>query len=193
MPGALTFMLCILSPLVIGVENLDGTQTARVVEVFLSLIGIILLMTVFSPDIDRDIRDILSSKKEPMHLSHLLRILCAFFLLTAVGILFLWWMKRGDCQFQYFKMFFVFMANSVFLGSLGTFFFSLTNQPVVGYMVPILFFLLNFGSGSKYMGKFYLFSMQYGSFTEKYYLMAGGIVLLYLAVIWRDILWKKLI
>ena len=124
---------------------------------------------------------------------HTLRILCAAFVLAAVGLLFLCWMKIGACQFSFFKMFFCFLANSVFLGGIGAFVFSLSNQPVLGYMASILYFLLNFGSGKKYMGNFFLFSMQYGSFTEKYYLLIGGLVLLLLAVVWRDLIWKRLI
>ncbi|SHO53264.1 hypothetical protein [Anaerocolumna xylanovorans] len=186
-PALLVFILCLLSPVAIGLENLNVQQTAKVIEVFLSLTGIIFLMTVFSPDIDRDIRDIVASKKEPMLLNHLLRILCALFFLSAVGLLFLLWMIRGGCQFPFGKMFFCFLANSVFLGGLGAFFFSLSNQPVLGYMASILYFLLNFGAGKKYMGNLFLFSMQYGSFQEKYYLMAGGIAFLLLAIIWRDV------
>lgn len=193
LPALLALLLCLLSPLVIGLENLDTVQTAKVIEVFLSLTGIIALMTVFSPDIDKDIRDIIASKRESMVLHHFLRILCAVFLLIAVGLLFLLWMRRGGCQFPFARMFFGFMANSLFLGGLGVLLFSLSNQPVLGYMVSILFYLLNFGSGKKYMGDFFLFSMQYNSFTEKYYLMAGGAALLAMAIIWRDIAWKKLI
>lgn len=192
-PLLLVLSLCLFSPLFVGMENLDEIQTARVVEVFLSLIGIILLMTIFSPDIDRDIRDIISSRKESMLSCHLLRIFSAVIPLLVIGFLLLLWMKSGDCQFDFLPMYFTFMANTLFLGGLGVFFFSLTNQPVLGIMASILFFLLSFGTGRKYMGKFFLFSLQYGSFTEKYYLMAGGIILLLLAVIWRDILWKKLI
>lgn len=193
MPVVLVAVLCLLSPFAMGLENLDAAQTAKVIEVFLSLTGVILLMTVFSPDIDRDIRDIIASKKESMAAIHLLRILGAVFFLAAVGILFLFWMKSGECQFSFYKMFFCFMANSIFLGGMGAFFFSLSNQPVLGYMASILYFLLNFGSGKKYMGNFFLFSMQYGSFTEKYYLMTGGLVLLLLSVVWRDMMWKRLI
>lgn len=192
-PSALVLVLCLLSPFLIGLENLDGAQAAKVIEVFLSLIGIILLMTVFAPDIDRDIRDIIASKKESMVSAHLLRTLSAVVLLAAVGVLFLLWMRAGGCRFSFPKLFFGFLANSIFLGGLGTFFFSLSNQPVLGYMMSILYFLINFGTGRKYMGNFFLFSMQNGSFTEKYYLMAGGAALLLLAIIWRDILWKKLI
>lgn len=193
LPVLLVVALCLFSPFAMGLENLDSSQTAKVVEVFLSLTGLILLMTVFSPDIDRDIRDMIASKKEPMAVIHTLRILCAAFVLAAVGILFLLWMKIGACQFPFLKMFVCFLANSIFLGGIGAFVFSLSNQPVLGYMASILYFLLNFGSGKKYMGNFFLFSMQYGSFTEKYYLLTGGLVLLLLAVVWRDLIRKRLI
>ncbi len=191
-PYVLVLLLCLLSPLVIGLENLNENQTAKVVEVFISLFGIILLMSIFTPDIDRDIRDIISSKKESMIVNHVLRGMSALFLLAVTGVLYLGWMAIGSCDFSFSGMLFVLMANSIFLGGLGVFFFSLSNQPVLGYMVPILYYVLNFGSGRKYLGDFYLFSvMQSGSYREKYILLAGGIGLLVLSVIWRDVIWKR--
>ncbi len=191
-PYVLVVLLCLLSPLVIGLENLNENQTAKVIEVFISLFGIILLMSIFTPDIDRDIRDIISSKKESMIVNHVLRSISALILIAVTGVLYLGWMALGGCEFSFSGMFFVLMANSIFLGGLGVFFFSISNQPVLGYMVPILYYVLNFGSGKKYLGDFYLFSvMQTGSYQEKYILLAGGIGLLVLSVIWRDVIWKK--
>lgn len=191
-PYVLVVLLCLLSPLVIGLENLNENQTAKVIEVFISLFGIILLMSIFTPDIDRDVRDIISSKKESMIVNHVLRSISALILIAVTGVLYLGWMALGSCDFSFSGMFFVLMANSIFLGGLGVFFFSISNQPVLGYMVPILYYVLNFGSGKKYLGDFYLFSvMQTGSYQEKYILLAGGIGLLVLSVIWRDVIWKK--
>jgi hypothetical protein len=192
LPFFLVLLLCLLSPLAIGLENLNENQTAKVVELFISLFGIILLMSIFTPDIDRDIRDIISSKKESMIVNHVLRGMSALLLIAVTGVLYLAWMAMGGCEFSFSGMFFVLMANCIFLGGLGAFFFSLSNQPVLGYMVPILYYVLNIGSGRKYLGDFYLFSvMQSGSYKEKYILLAGGIGLLVLSVIWRDVLWKK--
>lgn len=192
-PFFLVLLLCLLSPLAIGLENLNERQTAKVVELFCSMFGIILLMSIFTPDIDREIRDIISSKKESMIVNHFIRGMSALLLIAVTGIIYLSWMAMGGCQFSFYGMFFALMANSIFLGGLGVFFFSLSNQPVLGYMIPILYYAFNIGSGRKYLGDFYLFSvMQTGLYKEKYVLLAGGIGLLLLSIMWRDVLYKKI-
>ncbi len=77
----IAFLLCFLSPFVIGVENLDKYQTAKVLEMFFSLMGIILLIPVFLPDFDLSIRELLESKKVPLWLLRVLRLLQSIFIL----------------------------------------------------------------------------------------------------------------
>ena len=59
----------------------------------------------------------------------------------------------------------------------------ITNQVILGYMVSVLYFMVNIG-GSKYLGKFALFQMMKGSYDfaalmlpVAFLLLAGGIVL----------------
>ena len=54
--------LLILSPLVVGIRNLDTAQSARVLETFVALIGILLFVPIFLPEQDRALRDVVSAR-----------------------------------------------------------------------------------------------------------------------------------
>ena len=182
---AASLFLVLLAPFLMGTRNLEVYQTAKIVEVYLSLLGIILLIPVFTPDMNLDIRDLIRSKKEPMAVLHIIRLANALVVLAILGLLFLIFLKYGNCDFKMWKMLYAFLAESMFLGGMGLFIFALLDQIVLAYMLPMIYYIMNFGSGAKYLGKLYLFSMQAGSFAEKHYLMAAGIVLLALSVITR--------
>ena len=59
---AISLLILLLSPLVLGIENLDAGQTAKVLEMYVAVIGIILFIPIFQPEQDRDLRDLIQSK-----------------------------------------------------------------------------------------------------------------------------------
>ena len=74
-------------------------------------------------------------------------------------------------------------AEIFFLGSIGFFVSGITNQVILGYMVSVIYFMVNIG-GSKYLGKFALFQMMGGNYdfvpvmlTAAAVLAASGILL----------------
>ena len=161
-------LLCLAAPLFIGTRNLNTYQVAKVMEAYLCLIGIVLLIPVFIPDMNKDIRDLIASKKMPMYSLHIIRT------------------KAENCAFGFGEMFYTVMANALFLGGMGMFLFALFDQAVFAYMIPLVYYVVNFG-GRKHLGNFYLFSMQAGHFTEKHFLFAGGLILTAGAIILREI------
>ena len=68
-------------------------------------------------------------------------------------------------------------CSALFLGSLGFFFAGISQNAIVGYMVSLIYYITNFGLKGELKG-FYLFSMSAGSFTEKYWLFGGSLVLI---------------
>lgn len=176
-------LLVVMAPLFMGTENLEPNSVAKIMEIYLSLIGMILLIPTFIPDMNKDIRDLIYSKKEPVPVLHFIRVLEALVIMVVIGMLFLNYLKSGNCQFPFDKMFYTFMANGVFLGGLGMFMFAVFDQAVFAYMIPLVYYVLNFGAGKKQLGIFWLFSMQAGSIEEKQYLMGFGILFLVGAVV----------
>jgi len=168
-----------------GTKNLDQNQVAKIVESYLSLCGVILLIPVFMPEINKDIRDLVASKKESMIMLYFIRIIWAVLFIMVIGCCFLLYLKWGNCIFDLGELFYTMMANALFLGGMGMFIFALSDQVVFAYMIPLMYYVGNFG-GRKFWENFWLFSMQSGSgIREKHYLFVGGIIFLTGAVFVR--------
>lgn len=181
--------LCLLSPLLMGVENLDPYQTAKVMEMFFSLMGLILCVPVFLPDFDLSIRELLESKKVPMLMLHILRLLQSLLVLTVILLVFLSFLRQKNCSFPFWEYFLGTMADCLFLGGMGLVVYSISDYVTMAYMIPFLYYIMNIGGG-KYLGKFYLFSMMTGSFEETWYLLAVALVFLTVAVGYRTWNWR---
>lgn len=181
------FLFCGAAPLIVGIEALDPRRSAQVMEMYLSVIGIILLVPLFIPEQNKDIRDVVAVRKTPMLLHHMVRLLLGLMFLGIFVGVFLFWMHEGQCHFSFGKSYFGTMANCIFLGGLGIFFYGIADNLPAAYMVPMLYYVANYGSGRKYLGKFFLFSMTMGnSMEEKIWLLVGGICLSVLGIWWRN-------
>lgn len=176
--------LCLVSPLLMGVENLDPYQTAKVLEMFFCFNGIILCVPVFLPDFDLSIRELLESKKTPMLIVHVLRLLQSLLVLAGMLLIFLFFLKQHNCDFDFWKYFWGAMADCLFLGGMGLVIYSISDYVTMAYMIPFLYYIMNIG-GKKYLGKFYLFSMMTGSFEENWYLLSGAVVFFMMAMGYR--------
>lgn len=178
--------LCFVAPFVLGVKNLDQYQTAKVLECYFVFLGIVLLTPLFLPDQDESIRDLIRSKKTPLIFIQMIRILVAISIMTIIIMGFLMFLKRGNCEFDYWQYFFGTLATCLFLGGTGVLAFGLIDHIAVAYMIPILYYVSNYGGSSKHLGKFYLFSMTKGEQIEtKLYLLVGGILMIVFAIAYR--------
>lgn len=175
--------MCLLAPFIMGVRNLDLFLTAKVLELYVSLLGIVLLVPIFLPDQDKDIRELVKSKREPLELLHFIRTGQSLLILCIFVVCFLVFLQQGNCVFPFGKYFYGTMASCIFLGGLGVFVYSFVDNLPIAYMVPILYYILCYGGGQKYLGKLYLFSMLRGTVEDKIYLLILG-VLMMIAGIW---------
>ena len=170
-------ILC-AAPLVLGVRNLNIQETARVVEYYAVFPGIVLLVPIFLPEQNRDIRDLIRSKYTAVGAIYGIRLVLSIVVMMAVSALFLYALKIGECEFPFDTFYPGLLAGMVFLGGLGLLSYALCDNVVVGYMMPLLFYIVSMASGEKYLGKFYLFSMGTGSYEEKWYLALAGMLFL---------------
>lgn len=175
-----------LSPFLISVKNLEGPQAAQGLEMYAALIGIILLVPVFWPDQDKNIRDLTASKYTPALKVQLVRFLESFAFLAIFLVLFVLYMKAGGSHFPAVKMYFGTLAEAVFLGGLGIAAYGLSDNIIIGYMLPMVYYAGNF-SGDKYFGKFYLFSMMQNQYEPKLWLTAAGLLCICLGLAVRQI------
>lgn len=183
----IALLTCILAPFIMGVKNLNQYQTAQVLERYISLIGIVLCVPLFTIDQNKNIFDLLNSKKEPVYIIQFIRLLESALLIVLFTILFLLYLKNGNCKFEYAKYLFGTLANCFFLGGLGTLTYSLTDNIATSYMIPILYYTMSFALDKKYFSLLYLFSMMQGTFIEKYYLFTLGFIMLAVSILYRNI------
>jgi membrane-associated HD superfamily phosphohydrolase len=177
---ALVFLL--VSPLMMGVENLDAARTAKVLELYVALLGIILLTPIFLPEQNQDIKDLMGSKYTSVTAVILIRVLEAFFSMAILIGGFILLLKQNYCSFPEMKYYLGTIAEAAFLGGLGFCAYSITDQIAIAYMVPMIYYILNYGSGKKLLKDFYLFSMAYGGYHEKVYLAITGFVLIVIGI-----------
>lgn len=170
--------VCLAIPFVMGVENLNALQTAKVLELFVSLFGIVLYLPIFIPDQDKSQRELIQSKQEPYLQLLLLRFLLQMIILTLIIGSFLIFLRHAGCEFQFWKYYFGTWASCLALGGVGIFTFAVTDQIAAGYMVPMLYYILCYGAGKKYLGNFYLFSMMTGELKDKYWLVGIAVLLI---------------
>lgn len=177
-PLSLSAVLLFLSPLFIGIQNLGPLESAKVLEYYLVFLGVILLPPVFLPEQNREIRDLTDSKYTGAWVVYGIRVLEALGALMALLALYMAAMKGGNCQFDFGKLYLGTLATMVFLGGMGILLYALTDQVVIGYMIPILYYILCISAGSDKLGMFYLFSMSQGEFGAKAVLGAAGILMI---------------
>ena len=171
-------LLLFVSPFFMGVKNLTAQDTAKVLEMYVALIGIVLLTPVFLPEQDRGIRDLVCTKYLTSAVVYLVRIAGNIVLLILLAGLYIAMLKHNRCEFPMVWYFLGTYVEMLFLGGLGLFFYGLCDHLVIGYMAPVVYYMVALGSGQKYMKMFYPFSMTYGSYDEKLWLAAGAVVLI---------------
>lgn len=184
-------LLCVASPLIMGVENLDETQVAKILELYLSFLGMILLIPVFLPDTNKDVRDLIASKKIPITGIRIIRMLEALVVLTVLLTVYLAALKYGKCQFRFGTCFYAAFATCLFQGGLGVLLYSVIDNIALAYMIPFLYYIISMGAGNKYLGKFWLSGFSYssamgGNAEDKLYLLVAGAVMLVLALWIRE-------
>lgn len=177
---AAVLFLC-AAPLLMGISNLDAGQTAQVLEMYVCLAGIILFIPVFLPENDKNIRELTASKYICETKVWAVRLAESMILLMLLYLAFVLNLKAHGSVFSLGTAYGGVLANAVFLGGIGILGYGLTDHVIIGYMIPMMYYIGNFG-GSKYFGKFYLFSMMQGSAEEKIWLAAAGVICILLGV-----------
>lgn len=173
----LAVLLTALAPVLFGITELDATAAAIRLERFVALIGIVLLVPIFAPEQERDIRDLTETKPVSQTGIMLVRLCTAVLAMLAMIAGFACAMAWSGSEFPFIRYVLGTFCGALFLGSLGLFAYGVSQLPVAGYMLALIYYVLNTGS-DKYVGKLYLFSMTKGSFEEKYALLGASVLLL---------------
>lgn len=182
--------LC-LSPTLMSLENLDAIQSAQVLEIYVALIGIILLTPIFLPEQNKDIRDLMESKYTSIISVYLLRIIEAMVAMLLLIAVFVAIMINNNCNFDAMKYFVGIFLEALFLGGFGMIAYSIFDNIAIGYMLPMCYYVASMVTGSKYLKKMYLFSMMKESFDEKWFIGIVGIGFILVAILIKYIVGKR--
>lgn len=183
-------VLLLLINIFFGTRFLDSFATGTLLVRYVSLIGIIFMTPLFFPEQDKNIAEVVQAK----YVSHLKiifgRLALAIVLLFLMVLAMLFVLHIGECEFPFYKYLYGTFITAFALGALGFFGVGITNNIILGYMLPICYYILNFGLKEK-LGHFYLFSMSKASLEEKYYLFAAAVVLILVTFLCNYIVYKK--
>lgn len=179
--AAAALLFCTLTPVFFDVHGLDEISMAKILEFYLILLGVICLVPVFLPDQDIAVRELLDAKRTSVYTVCAVRLAQSMLLLGLLSAGTLLYLRHEGCSFSFLPCFAGTVAGMIFLGGMGMAVLALSNWMPLAYMMPLLYYVLNMGSGKKYLGNWYLNSMCLGSFAEKWYLFFTGAVLIALS------------
>ncbi len=169
----------------VSFRGLESAQAAKVMEMYVAFAGILLFTPLFMPEQDREIWDLERSKRTAMWQLYLPRILLALLVCILVISLFMGLMVRGGGNFDVGSLLLGAYCEILFLGSIGFFASAVTNQVVVGYMIAVVYYVVNIGGG-QYLGRFALFQMMKGEYGSWIYWLLGAVALLASGVVVRE-------
>lgn len=176
--------LLMFSPLILGIRNLDTMQSAKVLEMYVALIGIVLFVPVFQPEQNREIRDLIASKYTSILSIYSVRVILMALFLGILLFIYMEVMRQGNCEMPMGKYFFGVLAEIFAFGGLGILAYAVSDNLIIGYMAPVIYYVLSYGGGSKYLGKLYPFAMT-TDYETKYVLFAAGIICMIAGVVVR--------
>lgn len=168
--------VALFTPVVFEIFSLDEKLAAQPLEMLLSLAGVVLLVPIFFPEQDENIRDLIRSKKTDYLSVCVLRVIYSTATLLLIIGSFVMVMAAGESKVT-IEHFIGTAASALFLGALGFLAAGVTGNTTVGYMASMIYYIINFAVKDK-LGKFFLFSMTQGSFTEKYWLLGASMILI---------------
>ncbi|MDE7367221.1 MAG: hypothetical protein K2N24_07695 [Lachnospiraceae bacterium] len=177
----LAILITMVTPVLFGISNLDAGAAAVPLEMFLALIGIVLLTPMFQPEQNRDIHDLTASKYVSEIVVYMIRTVYSLVILLLIISVFIWFMQVCDCEVSILLLFGT-LADALFLGGLGMLGAAIINHTAVAYMLPLIYYTLNYGAGSK-LGNFYLFAMTMEQYEPKFWLFFSGLILISAAII----------
>lgn len=176
LPALVSAGILVIAPILFGTANLDRETSAIPLEMFLSLVGIVLFTPIFRPEEKKEIDDLVSSKYVERSRIYLIRVACAMLLAAGFVGAFALALRVRLCDVTWLQ-FAGTVADAVFLGAVGMSAAALADNTVAGYMAAFVIYGINCGTGRN-LGNFYLFSMSISEYEPKVWLFVTGILLI---------------
>lgn len=187
----ITAVFLLFSTQVMSFDNLQPNESAKVMELYINLVGMFLLTPLFVPEQDKEIWNLKSTKAMSMVICYLLRVLLGFILVTIIISGFAVMLYENNENFNLLHLIIGCVCEALFLGCIGYFFSAITNQVVVGYMFSAIYFFANVGA-DKVFGKFSLTHILKGKNNFEIWMLMGCVVLVTAGIFIREKIKKRL-
>lgn len=185
----LSAIILMLTPVLFGTTNLDSKAAAVPLEMLISIIGIILLVPIFQPEQDDEIKDIIASKYIDSTYVYIIRVVYSVTGIILFVLIFSLFMLLCGCEITA-ELVYGTIADSMFLGAIGFLASALTNNLPVSVMVSLLYYVINITMKSK-LGNFNLFAMMNGNYKPNSYLFVVSIIFITISILIKRGLAKK--
>lgn len=181
----LTLVFCAMSGGIMSFQNLSESQSAKVLELYVSFVGILLLTPLFLPEQDGEIWHLEKSKATPLWQLYLIRLLIGIAGMIAVTTIFLYLLKNGNSEVLFQRMWIGAFGEMLLLGAVGFFVSAITNQVILGYMLAVMYYAMNIGN-NKFLGKLALFQMTQGQYDFAGWMICVSCLLFVFGILIRE-------
>lgn len=185
----LSAIIMMLTPVLFGTTNLDSKAVAVPLEMLISIIGIILLVPIFQPEQDDEIKDIIASKYIDSTYVYIIRVAYSVIGIILLVLIFSLFMLLCGCEITA-ELVCGTIADAMFLGAIGLLASAVTNNLPVSFMVSLLYYVINITMKSK-LGNFNLFAMMNGNYKPNSYLFVVSIIFITISILIKRGLAKK--
>jgi len=165
LPALAALALMALTMFMFNIYSLEGDAVARPLEMLLIWIGPALLATVFLPEQNPEIRDVVRARRTGYLWVCLFRILYSVLAVLLLILCFTGIMKAGESQVLPYHIWGC-ICSALLLGALGLAVSGVTGNAAGGLMACMLYYLASYGMGRR-LGAFSLFSMSKGAMQGK--------------------------
>lgn len=175
--------ICILSALLFDLHYLAFNDIAQIGELYLSILGILLLPGLGKIEEKTNSCEIIYGKMRSYLPIWILRFILSSVVVFSLiaGVILYARMNHGD--FDFFAVTGGVFISALYLGLTGLTASNLQQEPSVGYIVSFGYYMFEYFSRGRYTSAFYVFSLLSHDYRPKYVLLAISSLLLLLNVI----------
>lgn len=175
-PALAAAVLLVLTKLIFNLDALEGTAVAQPLELLMIWIGPALLVPVFLPEQNPEIRDVVRARRTGYLYICILRILYSVLTVILMTLLFTGIMKTGESQILPYHIWGS-ICSALLLGAVGLAAAGISGNAAGGLMVCMLYYLASYGMGRR-LGVFSLFSMSKGQMSGKGWQLLAAVALI---------------
>lgn len=179
-PALAALALLVLTGLVFNLNALESAAVAKPLELLLIWIGPAVLVPVFGPEQNPEIRDVVRTRRIDYLQVCVLRIGYSALTVALLSALFTGMMKAGESQVLPYHLWGS-ICSALLLGAVGMAVAGISGNTAAGFMVCMLYYLASYGMKNK-LGVFSLFSMTGGMMSGKGWQLLTALLLTVLTV-----------